>query len=83
MVGELLSLTRALLLSFPLSLFASYDNHLGRIVTGRVDYGSVKVGDRIKVLSVDGEGQDESKVTKLFYLAGMERVEVSSILVHH
>ncbi len=28
-----------------------YDQHLGRIVTGKVEYGSIKLGDRIKVSS--------------------------------
>ena len=53
------------------------DNHLGRIVTGKVEHGSIKLGDKIKVL--DGKGSQkgaEEKVTKLFYLEGLQRVEV-------
>ena len=55
----------------------STDNHLGRIVTGKVEYGSIKVGDKIKVISSDGEQKGtDSKVTKLFYLEGLTRVDV-------
>jgi GTP-binding protein len=55
------------------------DSHLGRIVTGKVEAGSVNVGDKIKVLDRDGlqQGQ-ECKVTKLFYLEGLTRVDVDS-----
>ena len=54
----------------------SSDNHLGRIVTGKVESGSVKVGDRIKVLNEDGISQTSTRVNKLFYLEGLKRVDV-------
>ena len=55
----------------------SKDNHLGRIVTGKVEAGKIKVGDKIKVLNLDGEAcGGESKVTKLFFMEGLARVEV-------
>ena len=58
------------------------DNHLGRIVTGKVEHGKVSVGDRIKVLARDGTLlKGESKVTKLFYLEGLKRVEVENAFV--
>ena len=53
------------------------DNHLGRIVTGKVETGTVAIGDPIKVLSVDGvTSEQDLKVTKLFYLQGLNRVDV-------
>jgi len=53
------------------------DLHLGRIVTGKVEFGTVKVGDKIKVLNANDEQQGaESKVTKMFYLEGLTRVDV-------
>ena len=68
------------------------DNHLGRIVTGKVEYGTVRLGDRIKVLKSDNNNNNddekdnnnnnnnnngkEGKVTKLFYLQGLNRVDV-------
>jgi GTP-binding protein len=46
-------------------------------VTGKVESGQVSIGDRIKVLNREGEQQAlESKVTKLFYLEGLKRVDV-------
>lgn len=56
-----------------------WDNHLGRIVTGRVESGKISLGDRIKVLGRDGsEVGYPSRVTKLFYLEGLSRVDVES-----
>ena len=53
------------------------DLHLGRIVTGKVESGTVRIGDKIKILGSDGTQKgNESKVTKLFYLEGLERVDV-------
>lgn len=55
----------------------SADNHLGRIVTGKVESGTLRVGDRVKVLDLEGKQvQGETKVTKMFYLQGLQRVEV-------
>lgn len=54
------------------------DPHLGRIVTGKVEHGSVALGDKIKILDRDGNQQSaETKVTKLFYLEGLNRVDVN------
>jgi len=53
------------------------DLHLGRIVTGKVEFGTVKVGDKIKVLNNKNEQVGaEGRVTKLFYLEGLTRVDV-------
>ena len=53
------------------------DNHLGRIVTGKIETGKVSIGDRIKVISREGKPlHGESKVSKLFYLEGLKRVDV-------
>jgi GTP-binding protein len=55
------------------------DYHLGRIVTGKVESGSIKLGDKIKVLSREGKLLfPDSKVTKLFYLEGLKRVDVDA-----
>jgi GTP-binding protein len=55
------------------------DFHLGRIVTGKVESGSIKIGDKIKVLSREGNLLfPDSKVTKLFYLEGLKRVDVDA-----
>ena len=53
------------------------DNHLGRIVTGKVEHGGIRLGDKIKVLDSEGNQKGgEEKVTKLFYLEGLQRVDV-------
>jgi GTP-binding protein len=55
------------------------DNHLGRIVTGKVESGSIKLGDPIKTLTREGELKGmQSKVTSLFYLEGLTKVDVQS-----
>lgn len=47
---------------------------VGRLVTGKVSSGSVKVGDELRILSRTGEAQGESaKVIKIFARRGMER----------
>lgn len=57
----------------------SKDLHLGRVVTGKVEAGSINVGDKIKVLDKENNQLGtESKVTKLFYLEGLSRVDVQS-----
>lgn len=53
------------------------DVHLGRIVTGKVETGCISIGDPLKVLSRDGKLlQAAGKVTKLFFLEGLQRVDV-------
>jgi GTP-binding protein len=53
------------------------DNHLGRIVTGKVEAGKVSIGDRVQVMSRDGlVSQKDAKITKLFFLQGLQRVDV-------
>lgn len=53
------------------------DNHLGRIVTGKIESGVIKVGDKIKVMNRDGVlVASETRCTKLFYLQGLARVDV-------
>jgi len=57
----------------------SSDNHLGRIVTGKVEAGRAKVNDKIKVISREGKEMPGSfKISKLFYMEGLKRVDVES-----
>eukprot|EP01041_Mallomonas_annulata_P007957 gene7957-16290_t len=54
------------------------DTHLGRIVTGKVESGTLSIGDPIKVIGMDGSAKfPESRVTKLFYLEGLNRVDIT------
>ena len=55
----------------------SSDNHLGKIVTGKVESGKVSIGDRVKVMTRDGVVTTAStRITKLFFLEGLRRVDV-------
>ena len=60
-------------------LVANLDSsdYLGRIAIGRIFRGTVKVGDPIAVMKLDGAVQ-QTRVTKLFAFDGLKRVEVES-----
>jgi GTP-binding protein len=56
-----------------------YSNYLGRLAIGRIDRGTVKVGDSIALLPVDHAAKGAiGRVTKLYGFEGLERVEVPS-----
>ncbi len=57
-------------------LFSSldYDDYLGRIGVGRVERGSVKVGQQVVLCNKDG-GQTNAKIVKLYTFEGLARVE--------
>jgi GTP-binding protein len=59
--------------------------YVGRIAIGRIERGSVRVGQRVALLSYgepgmaeDGEPVDESRVLKLYTFHGLERIEVET-----
>ena len=60
-------------------LFSSldYDDYLGRIGIGRVERGSIKVGDTVALCKQDGTAP-HVKVVKLYQFDGLKRVEVQS-----
>ncbi|KFI28091.1 translational GTPase TypA [Paenirhodobacter enshiensis] len=47
------------------------DPFLGRILTGRVEAGSLKVGDTLKALSRDGERIEQFRCTKIMAFRGL------------
>ncbi|WP_339044625.1 translational GTPase TypA [Cardinium endosymbiont of Tipula unca] len=53
-----------------------YDAYLGRMLTGRIFTGSVKVQQGVKVLNKDSELIENAKVTKIMAFRGMERVPI-------
>jgi GTP-binding protein len=54
-----------------------YSNYLGRLAIGRIDRGTVKVGDTVALLPVDHAAKGAlGRVTKLFGFEGLERVEI-------
>jgi GTP-binding protein len=54
------------------------DPFLGRILTGRVESGSISVNDPIRALDVNGQVVEEGRATKLFGFRGLERVPVET-----
>jgi GTP-binding protein len=52
------------------------DPFLGRILTGRIESGSVTMGRNIKALNRDGEVIEKTRVTKLLAFRGLARVPV-------
>jgi GTP-binding protein len=60
-----------------------YSSYIGRIAIGRIERGSVRLGDRVTLLALGDEGMVEdlaeaerAKVSKLYTFSGLQRVEV-------
>jgi GTP-binding protein len=54
------------------------DPFLGRILTGRIESGTLNVNTPIKALDVHGKQVEEGRATKVFAFRGLERVAVES-----
>lgn len=52
------------------------DNFLGRILTGRIAAGKLKVNDPIHALDADGKIIETGRASKIFSFRGLERVPV-------
>ena len=52
------------------------DKFVGRILTGKIQSGSVKVNDTVKVINQNGE-VERTKITKFMAYQGLERVAVN------
>ncbi|KAL0263842.1 UNVERIFIED_CONTAM: hypothetical protein PYX00_011143 [Menopon gallinae] len=61
--------------SFLVSLIES-DPYVGRILTGKIASGKVKVGDSLKALNIGNELLENAKVTKLMTFKGLQKEEV-------
>ncbi len=53
-----------------------YDSYLGRILTGRVETGSVKVNMPIRVFNQASEQVEQGRIAKLLSFRGLERIAV-------
>jgi GTP-binding protein len=51
-----------------------YSDYLGRLAIGRVVNGTLKLGDEVGIVKLDGSLQ-KTKITKLFSFAGLKRVD--------
>ncbi|MEE4153622.1 MAG: translational GTPase TypA [Erythrobacter sp.] len=54
------------------------DNFMGRVLTGRVQSGTLKVNDPIHALDMNGKVVETGRATKLLSFRGLERVPVES-----
>ncbi|QKG70360.1 translational GTPase TypA [Erythrobacter mangrovi] len=54
------------------------DNFMGRVLTGRVQSGTVNINDPIRALDADGKVIEVGRATKLLSFDGLERVPVES-----
>lgn len=52
------------------------DNFLGRVLTGRVQSGTIRVNDPIRALDMDGNVIETGRASKLMTFRGLERVPV-------
>jgi GTP-binding protein len=52
------------------------DAYVGRVVTGRINSGKVKVNQQVKALNRAGEEVERGKVTKLYTFKGLQKVAV-------
>jgi len=58
-----------------------YSPYLGRLGIGRIERGTVRVGEQVMLLPLDGAQRGEqARVTKLYGFEGLERVEVPQAL---
>jgi GTP-binding protein len=67
--------------SGPFSFLATLldrDNFMGRVLTGRVQSGTVKLNDPIHALDSEGKVIEVGRATKLMSFRGLERVPVES-----
>lgn len=61
-------------LAFQVALL-DYNDFVGRIGIGRVFSGTIKIGDQVTVMKLDGS-KASFRVTKLFGFIGLDRVEI-------
>jgi GTP-binding protein len=55
-----------------------YSPYLGRLAIGRIERGTVRVGEGVALLPLDvAQPAERARVTKLFTFEGLERVEVA------
>jgi GTP-binding protein len=54
------------------------DNFMGRVITGRVQSGTVRVNDPIHAIDMDGKVIEVGRATKLMSFDGLERVPVET-----
>ncbi len=54
------------------------DPYVGRILTGKVESGTVRVGQAVRALNMKGDVIEQAKVTKIIEWRGIEKVSLES-----
>ncbi|MCL2538217.1 MAG: translational GTPase TypA [Alphaproteobacteria bacterium] len=54
------------------------DPYVGRILTGKIESGTVRVGQSVKAINMHGEFIENAKITKIIEQRGMEKVSLDS-----
>lgn len=65
----------------PLTMLATlreYNPYLGRLLTGRIYSGSVKINQAVKILDKDGNLVESGRISKILAFRGLERTPVDS-----
>jgi GTP-binding protein len=55
------------------------DRFLGRVLTGRVESGRLKVGETVRALTLDGKEIERARLSKLLSYRGLERAPVETV----
>ncbi|MEX0608515.1 MAG: translational GTPase TypA [Balneolaceae bacterium] len=53
-----------------------WNDYVGRIAVGRIEQGSIKIGQHVALMDGTGKVKEKAKATKLFTFDGLERVPV-------
>ena len=68
-------------LDAPFSMLATTleaDPYVGRILTGKIESGTVRVGQTVKAINMNGEFIENAKITKIIEHRGIEKVSLES-----
>lgn len=54
------------------------DPYVGRILTGKIESGTVRIGQPVKALNISGQIIEQTKITKIIEHRGIEKVSLES-----
>lgn len=71
------------IVSKPFTMLATLldrDNFMGRVLTGRIQSGKIKVNDPIKVINQNGDVVETGRATKLMSFEGLDRAPIDEAI---
>ncbi|MDR2401858.1 MAG: translational GTPase TypA [Cytophagales bacterium] len=63
-----------------LTTILSADNYVGKVLIGKVYGGIAKVNSPVKVLDLNGNVKENTKLTKLFSFKGIDRIPIEEVV---